>query len=86
MEKRFYYISIGYCGRLLCTPGNQKYGYAIRGRANKVIPVYCTKEELETVATAVGKGLLADSCTVSLTEEEAWDGFAEPYKVLWDCM
>lgn len=81
MEKRFYYVSIGYCGRFLRTPGNQKYGYG-----DKVIPVRCTEDEIETVATAVGKGYLADSCTVSLTEEEAWDNYSQPYMVLWDCM
>ena len=81
MEKRTYYISIGYCGRLLQTAGNQKYGYGTR-----VIPVVCTKDELDVVAKAVGEGYLADSCTVSLTEEEANDRYSKPYAVYWDCM
>lgn len=81
MEKRFYYISIGFCGPRLRTRGNQKYGYA-----DKVIPVFCTEEELDIVAKSVGEGFFADSCTVFLTEEEAHDLYAKPYKVFWDCM
>lgn len=86
MEKKMFYVSIGYCGSLVRTEGNRKYGNGTRGRANTVVPVYCTEEELKTVATAVGKGLLADSCTVSLSEADAWDSYVEPYAVLWDCM
>ena len=81
MEKKFYYISIGYCGRALRTSGNQKYGYS-----DKVVPVYCTEDELEIVAAAVAKGFLADSCTVFETEEDAHDRYAQPYMMLWDCM
>ena len=79
MEKKTYYVSIGYCDALVRTPG-------IKGRANDVVPIACTEDELEAMATAVGKGLLADSCTVSLTESDAWDAYVKPYKVLWDCM
>ena len=86
MEKRFYYVSIGYCGSALRTAGNQKYGYGIRGRANKVVPIYCSEEELDAVAMAVGQGYLADSCSVALTEEEAWNCFCKHYAVYWDCM
>lgn len=86
MEKKTYYVSIGYCGASLRTPGNMKYGPGAYGRADKVVPVFCTEDELKAVAAAVGEGLLADSCTISLTEEEAWDGYSQPYKVLWDCM
>lgn len=81
MEKKFYYISIGYCGRALRTNGNQKYGYG-----DKVVPVYCAENELVSVATAVGQGFLADSCTVFETEEDAHNRYALPYRVLWDCM
>lgn len=81
MEKRIYYITIGYCGRLLNTAGNRKYGYS-----DRVIPVYCTEEELGSVAYAVGKGFLADSCIASLTEEDAHNRYAQPYRVFWDCM
>ena len=86
MEKKTYYVSIGYCGALVSTPGNRKYGCGIHGRANNVVPITCTEDELEAMATAVGKGLLADSCTIALTEEDAWDGYVQPYMVLWDCM
>lgn len=85
-EKKTYYVSIGYCGSLVHTAGNRKYGYGIKGRANNVVPIECTEDELVAMATAVGKGLLADSCTISLTEREAWDAYCPPYKVLWDCM
>ena len=85
-EKKFFYVSIGYCGPLCKTEGNQKYGYGRHGRADKVVPIYCSERELDTVARAVGKGLLADSCTVSLTEDDAWDAYVAPYAVLWDCM
>ena len=71
--KKTFYVSMGYVG-----------GY--RGRAGRVVPVRCTEEELETVATAVGRGHNADACSVSLTEEDAWNTFAKPYLVLWDCM
>ena len=86
MEKKSYYVSIGYCGAMLRTPGNRKYGPGIKGRANNVVPITCTEDELDEIATAVGKGLLADSCTIALTESDAWDAYVEPYKVLWDCM
>lgn len=82
MEKKTYYVSIGYCGALARTPGNRKYGPGIKN----VVPITCTEDELVQVATAVGKGLLADSCTIALTESDAWDAYVEPYKVLWDCM
>ena len=75
MEKKTYYVSIGYCGASLRTPGNMKYGPGAYGRADKVVPVFCTEDELKAVAAA----------TISLTEEEAWDGYSQPYKVLWDC-
>ena len=71
--KKTFYVSMGYIG-----------GYY--GRANRVVPVYCTEEELETVASAVGRGYNADACSVSLTEKDAWSTFSEPYLVLWDCM
>ena len=45
-----------------------------------------SEDELVEVAKAVGKGLLADSCTIALTESDAWDTYIKPYKVLWDCM
>lgn len=81
MEKRFYYISIGYCGRAIRTDGNQKYGYK-----DKVVPVYCTEDEVKSMAEAIGKGFLADSCTVFKIEEDAHNRYAKPYMVLWDCM
>lgn len=86
MEKKTYYVSICYCGALVTTPGNMKYGPGIKGRANNVVPITCTEDELETMATAVGKGLLADSCTIALTESDAWNLYVRPYMVLWDCM
>jgi hypothetical protein len=86
MEKKTYYVSIGYCGALVRTPGNRKYGPGIKGRANNVVPITCTEDDLVEIATAVGRGLLADSCTIALTESDAWDAYVVPYKVLWDCM
>lgn len=74
MEKKTYYVSIGYCGAPVRTP------------VNSVVPITCTEDELDEIATAVGKGLLADSCTIALTESDAWDAYVEPYKVLWDSM
>lgn len=81
MAKKFFYISVGYCGRALRTEGNQKYGYG-----DKVVPVYCEESEVKEIARAVGKGFLADSCTVFETEEDAHNRYAQPYMVLWDCM
>lgn len=79
MEKKTYYVVVGYCGHLLRTPGNKKYGYG-----DRVVPVKCTEDELETVATAIGKGYLADSCVVY--ENEDYSRYQKPYAVFWDCM
>lgn len=77
-----YYVSIGYCGANIRTEGNQKYGY----NAHMVIPIKCTEDELDVVADALCRGYLADVCTVSLTEKDAWNDYARPYRVYRDCM
>ena len=64
----------------------EKFYYVSINGGRQVIPIFCTEKEVKEVGTAIGKGLLADSCTISLTERDAWDGYKEPYMVLWDCM
>ena len=82
MEKKEFYVTVGYCGHLCSTPGNRAYGC---GTVN-VIPVICTEDEIEDQARSIGRRLLADSCSISLDEEDAWDTYVKPWKVLWDCM
>lgn len=79
MEKKTYYIHIGYCGPLCKTPGNRKYGHK-----EFIVPVVCTEEELETVAYAIGRGYLADSVVVH--DHENATNYERPYWVAWDCM
>lgn len=79
MEKKTFYLSIGYCGPLCSTKGNRKYG-----QQTFTVPVYCTEDELEAVAYAVGKGYLADSCVVY--DYEDFTRYDKPYWVAWDCM
>lgn len=79
MEKKIYWVCVGYCGPRIKTEGNEKYGYS-----DRVVPVYCTEDELEGIATAVGKGYLADSCVVY--DNERCNRYERPMWVLWDCM
>ena len=79
MEKKMYYVSCGYCGRNLKTQGNQKYGY------NDInIPVFCTEEELDVIAPAIGRGYLADSLVVYDNPE--CNKYSPYFKMYWDCM
>lgn len=79
MEKKFYWVSLGYCGPRVKTEGNEKYGYE-----DRKVPVYCTEDELEGIARAIGKGYLADSCVVY--DNERCSRHESPMWVLWDCM
>lgn len=79
MEKKMFYVVVGYCGRLLKTEGNQKYGYD-----DIEVPVFCTEEELDVVAPAIGKGYLADSLIVN--ERPHQSRYEMYYKMYWDCM
>lgn len=70
MERRRFYISWGFIG-------DSKY-------TNRQICVLCSEEELDVIATAIGKGNDADSLVVyDKPNQTNWD---KPYKVYWDCM
>ncbi len=79
MEKKTFYVLLGYCGPLVSTPGNRKYGYE-----DKIVPVESTDEEIESVARSVGKGRLADSCVVY--DNPQCSRYEKPFLVCWDCM
>lgn len=49
-----------------------------------IVPIICSEENLEVVATAIGKGYNADSCVVY--DNPNCKLYEPPYKVYWDCM
>ena len=68
MKKKTYYVEISWMG----------------SRNYKQIPIYCTEGEVETIATAIGKGANADSCCVFLNGGD--NTYVRPYMCIWDCM
>lgn len=68
MDKKTYYVEIAWVG----------------SRNYKQIPINCTEDEINVVATAIGKGADADSCCVFLTNGD--NSHVQPYIRLWDCM
>lgn len=71
MKKKFY-IAWGFAGDSdsICT--------------NRQICVLCSEEELDVIATAIGKGYDADSLIVY--DKPNQTPCNKPYKVYWDCM
>ena len=79
-KKRFFTVVVGYCGANCKTAGNRKYGCS-----DYSVVVFCTEKQLETVATAIGEGRLADSLVV-FEGNEGYSRYEQPYRIFWDCM
>lgn len=79
-EEKNFWVSVSYCGALLRTPGNQKYGV----HTEHIIPVVCKEEDLATITRAIGKGFLGD-CYVAY-DNPICDRHTGPYLVVKDCM
>ena len=80
MEEKSFWVNVSYCGALLKTPGNSKYGV----NAEFTIPIICKPKDVQTIASAIGKGYLGDCIVVYDTPN--FDKKTKEYLVVKDCM